>query len=96
MAIISMEMETISFTNGPPWPDLISPEFFGSNLPLGSRWVRAAGGSIEERQNESDTLEVSPGGSGGMIRFFPKILGEAWYVNWLVGSISEDLCKVSS
>lgn len=23
-------------------------------------WVRAAGGSIEERQNESDTLEVSP------------------------------------
>lgn len=56
------------------------PEFFGSNVPLGSRWVRAAGGSIEERQNESDTLEVfGSGGSGGMIRFFPKILGETWY-----------------
>lgn len=34
----------------------------------------------------------------GWSDFFPKILGEAWYqkISWLVGSISEDLCKVSS
>lgn len=54
------------------------PEFFGSNVPLGSRWVRAAGGSIEERQNESDTLEVfGSGGSGGMIRFFSEDPGRS-------------------
>ena len=35
-------------TKSPPFP-----HFFQR-----ARWVRAAGGSIEERQNESDTLEV--------------------------------------
>jgi len=36
----------------------IFPDVFPHFPAFPARWVRAAGGSIEERQNESDTLEV--------------------------------------